>query len=100
MRIGCIARPVGVGEAGEASASPLFSHQLQIKYTVQYSGSLRSYAHSDILTHALILKLYSNFLKFVGAGGGGGGGGLGGYMSSNPVEPPHYDFPSYGPDHS
>ena len=27
----------------------------------------------------------------------GGGGGLGGYMSSNPVEPPHYDFPSYGP---
>ena len=26
-----------------------------------------------------------------------GGEGLRGYMSSNPVEPPHYDFPSYGP---
>ena len=29
---------IGVGEAGEASASPLFSHQ--IKYAVQYSSSL------------------------------------------------------------
>ena len=26
-----------------------------------------------------------------------GGWGLGGRMSSNLVEPPHYDFPSYGP---
>ena len=86
-----IHRPVGVGEAGEASASPLFSHQ--IKYAVQYSSSLKSYAH--IVTYSHILNSYK-LLKF--SVHVGGGGGLGGYMSSNPVEPPHYDFPSYGPD--
>ena len=52
-------RPVGVGEAGEASASPLFSHR--IEYAVQYSSSLTSQVtHIVMYLHAYYTTKLSN----------------------------------------
>ena len=44
-------------------------------------------------SQTLLLNCQTSVCVFEGPGGRG----LGGYMSCNPVEPSHYDFPSYGP---
>ena len=55
----CWQARIGVGEAGEASASPLFSHR--IEYAVQYSSSLTSQVtHIVMYLHAYYTTKLSN----------------------------------------